>query len=59
MEKNVEKWMQLCELAAKEPDPNRLMELTQEIIRLLDEKRKPLIHQLDLRDSSSQASWVP
>ena len=42
MEKNVEKWMELCELAAKEPDPNRLLKLTEEIVRLLDEKRKPL-----------------
>jgi hypothetical protein len=41
MEKNVEKWMELCELAAKESDPNKLMKLTDEIIRLLDERRKP------------------
>jgi hypothetical protein len=34
--------MELCELAAKEPDPKRLMTLTEEIIRLLDEKRQPL-----------------
>jgi len=54
MATNVEKWMELCELAAKEPDPNRVMELTQEIIRLLDEKRKPLVTQLVVRDSSSQ-----
>ena len=37
MEKNVET---LCELAAKEPDPNRLVKLTEEIVRLLDKKRK-------------------
>jgi hypothetical protein len=47
MEKNVEKWMELCELAAKEPDPNRLMKLTEEIVRLLDEKRTPLSAQQD------------
>ncbi len=41
MEKNVERWMELCELAAKEPDPNRLISLTNEIVRLLDEKRNP------------------
>jgi hypothetical protein len=40
MEKNVVRWMELCELAAKEPDPNRLMKLTEEIVRLLDKKRK-------------------
>ncbi len=39
MEKNTERWMELCELAAKEPDPNKLLALTQEIARLLDEKR--------------------
>ena len=42
MEKNVERWMELCELAAKEPDPNRLISLTNEIVRLLDERRKSL-----------------
>jgi hypothetical protein len=36
--KGAEKWMELCALAAKEKDPNKLMELTQEILRLLDEK---------------------
>jgi len=30
--------MQLCALAAKEQDPQKLRELTQEILRLLDEK---------------------
>jgi len=33
--------MELWELAAKESDPNKLMKLTEEIVRLLDEKRKP------------------
>ena len=33
-----ERWMKLCEQAAKEQDPEKLMELTAEIIRLLDEK---------------------
>ena len=41
MKKNAERWMELCELAAKESDPNKLMKLTEEIVRLLDEKRKP------------------
>ena len=39
---NNERWMELCELAAKEPDPNRLISLTNEIVRLLDEKRNPM-----------------
>jgi hypothetical protein len=40
MKNNAER-MELCELAAKESDPNKLMKLTEEIVRLLDEKRKP------------------
>ena len=32
--------MELCELAARESDPKKLIELTSEIARLLDEKRK-------------------
>jgi len=35
---NQEKWMELCALAAEEQDPKKLMQLTNEIIRLLDEK---------------------
>jgi hypothetical protein len=40
MLKNVEPWMEICELAATEQNPAKLMELTSEIIRLLDEKKK-------------------
>jgi hypothetical protein len=36
--KDQERWKELCEQAAKEHDRNKLMELTKEIIRLLDEK---------------------
>jgi hypothetical protein len=39
---NKERWLELCELASKEQDPDKLMELTQEIIRLLDEKEARL-----------------
>jgi len=40
---NSESWMELCEQATKETDPNKLLALTKEIVRLLDEKkRKPL-----------------
>jgi hypothetical protein len=35
LDKNKERWQELCELAAKEQDPKRLMVLTQEIDRLL------------------------
>ena len=40
MQKNVEPWMEICELAAREQNPAKLMELTNETIRLLDEKKK-------------------
>jgi hypothetical protein len=42
--KGAEKWMELGALAAKEQDPNKLMELTQEILRPLDEKDARLKH---------------
>jgi|ERR1700693_2600326 hypothetical protein len=38
-----ERWMELCALAAKEQDPAKLVELTKEIIRALDEKEGRLI----------------
>lgn len=34
-------WQVLCEQAAKEQDPERLMMLVQEISRLLDDQVKP------------------
>ena len=37
--KDREKWMELCEQASREQDPKKLMPLTAEIIRLLDEKK--------------------
>ena len=40
--KNREKWMELCALAAIEQDPQKLIELTHEITRLLDEKEARL-----------------
>ena len=40
MQKHVEPWMEICELAAREQNPAKLVELTSEIIRLLDEKKK-------------------
>jgi hypothetical protein len=39
---NKELWKQLCEQAAIEQDPDRLMDLVQEISRLLDEKQARL-----------------
>ena len=39
---NKERWLELCEQAAVEQDPKRLIELVTEINRLLDEKRRRL-----------------
>jgi hypothetical protein len=35
-----ERWLELCELAAKEQDPGKLLRFVQEINHLLDEKQK-------------------
>jgi hypothetical protein len=40
--KNKERWMQLCEQASTEQDPQKLFTIIQEIIRLLNEKEKRL-----------------
>lgn len=37
-----EYWMHLCEQAANEQDPDKLMELVKQINRLLDEKEQRL-----------------
>jgi hypothetical protein len=37
-----EDWMKLCEQAAVEQDPEKLLMLTREICRLLDEREKAL-----------------
>jgi hypothetical protein len=37
-----EQWMRLCEQAATEQDPDKLMELVREINRLLEEKEQRL-----------------
>jgi hypothetical protein len=33
-----ERWRELCEQAAKEQDPSRLLSLIKQIVQLLDEK---------------------
>jgi len=43
---NHEKWMELCALASKEKDSAKLLALTQEIARLLEEKELRLKGQL-------------
>jgi hypothetical protein len=41
-EHNDEEWMKLCEQAAVEQDPEKLVALTREICRLLEEREKAL-----------------
>lgn len=38
-QKNPKAWMEVCELASREQNPEKLMELTNQLIRLLDEKK--------------------
>lgn len=40
--KNAEHWQNLCAQAAVEQDPQKLMQLVEEITRLLDEKKNRL-----------------
>ena len=40
--KNAESWQNLCAQAAVEQDPQKLMQLVEEITRLLDEKKDRL-----------------
>ena len=39
---NKARWIQLCELASKEQDPNKLLHVVEEINRLLEEKNQSL-----------------
>jgi hypothetical protein len=41
--KELEQWSVLCTQAAEEQDPRRFLELTQEIERLLEEKKQRLL----------------
>ena len=42
MENNKEKWMELCAQAAKEQDPEKLMELISQINQMLEAKERRL-----------------
>jgi hypothetical protein len=42
MEANREEWMELCERAAKEQDPEKLMQLIAQINQLLEAKERTL-----------------
>ena len=48
--KDKEYWRQLCEQAANEQDPEKLLQLAKEIVRILDEKeeRSALTNRLTL-----------
>jgi hypothetical protein len=46
-----ERWMHLCELAALEQDPERLMQLVVEINRLLEEKEERLLRKAPQAES--------
>ena len=43
---NKERWRELCEQVEVEQDPKKLVELTTEIYRLLEEKRRRLQRKL-------------
>jgi hypothetical protein len=49
-----QEWMRLCELASKEQDPEKLMELVREITRLLEERETAI----RARKSTSEADAV-
>jgi hypothetical protein len=49
--KNKERWQELCEQASKEQDSKKLLELTNEIQRLLEEKNERLRKKLPSQDS--------
>jgi hypothetical protein len=50
---NHEKWMELCALASKEQDSAKLLALTQEIARLLEEKKQRVKGKLPATGESS------
>jgi len=45
-----ERWQILCEQAANEQDPQKLMDLVREINRLLEEKQKRLTAKRNVAD---------
>ena len=44
-----ERWLHLCELAANEEDPEKLVELVSEINRILEEKEQRLMRERQRR----------
>jgi hypothetical protein len=54
MRENEERWKQLCELAVKEQDPQKLLELTREINQLLLFKQTRLTSSPNKKDPIGQ-----
>jgi hypothetical protein len=52
MQDNDEKWKQLCAQAAVEQDPQKLSELVNEIIRLIDRRKQQVKGKQPKEDSS-------
>jgi hypothetical protein len=52
---NAERWRKLCEQAAVEQDPEKLMELVNEINVLLSEKEERLIRQRQAKKEGTSA----
>jgi hypothetical protein len=51
--KDGEKWMELCEQASREQDPKKMIALTAEIVRLLNEKEDRLFHPVAKAEGNS------
>jgi len=59
---NEERWREVCEQVAVEQDPKKLVELTTEIYRLLEEKRRRLQRKLmdaSMPPSTMSGHWGP
>jgi hypothetical protein len=52
---NLERWQELCRQAATEQDLKKLLELTAEINRLLQEKESRLREQAQRKDGNDSA----
>ncbi len=48
-----QEWMRLCELASKEQDPEKLMELVREITRLLEQREAAIKAKKSTSESSA------
>ena len=49
-----QEWRQLCQLAAKEHDPERLSEIVDRLLRVLDARRQALQNTEERRRSTSR-----